>query len=86
MKNPLGISPSKWNQGTTQSKEKYPYDLIGNRGEEKVRVYINGVPAQMVEKCVILLKGLPCPLGFFVKLMCVEMKKSYMIYFIYHSH
>lgn len=81
MKNPLGISPSKWNQGTTQSKEKYPYDPY----EEKV-VHINGVPAQMVEKCVILLKGLPCPVGFFVKLMCVEMKKSYMIYFIYHSH
>lgn len=55
-----------------------------NRSEEKVRVHINGVPAQMMEKCVILLKGLPCPVGFFVKLMCVEMKKSYMIYFIYH--
>ena len=30
MNNPLGISPSKGNQGTTRGKEKY-FDLGGNR-------------------------------------------------------
>ena len=31
MKNPLGVSPSKGYQGTTQGKEKNFYDLGGNR-------------------------------------------------------
>ena len=31
MKDPLGISPSKENQGTTQGKEKNSSDLGGNR-------------------------------------------------------
>ena len=31
MKDPLGISPSKANQGTTQGKEKHSFDLGGNR-------------------------------------------------------
>ena len=31
MKNPLGVSPSKGNQGTTRGKEKNSYDLGGNR-------------------------------------------------------
>ena len=31
MKDPLGISPSKENQGTTQSKEKILFYLGGNR-------------------------------------------------------
>ena len=30
MNNPLGVSPSKGNQGTTRGKEKY-FDLSGNR-------------------------------------------------------
>ena len=30
MKDPLGVSPSKGNQGTTRGKEKY-FDLGGNR-------------------------------------------------------
>ena len=31
MKNPLGVSPSKGNQGTTRGKEKNSHDLGGNR-------------------------------------------------------
>ena len=31
MNNPLGVSPSKGNQGTTRGKEKNPFDLGGNR-------------------------------------------------------
>ena len=31
MKDPLGVSPSKGNQGTTRSKEKNPFNLGGNR-------------------------------------------------------
>ena len=31
MKDPLGVSPSKGSQGTTGSKEKYGFDLGGNR-------------------------------------------------------
>ena len=31
MKNPLGVSPSKGNQGTTRDKEKDSYDFGGNR-------------------------------------------------------
>ena len=31
MKDPLGVSPSKGNQGTKQSKEKISFDLGGNR-------------------------------------------------------
>ena len=31
MKDQLGVSPSKGNQGTTRSKEKYGFDLGGNR-------------------------------------------------------
>ena len=31
MNNPLGVSPSKWNQGTTRGKEKTYFDLGGNR-------------------------------------------------------
>ena len=31
MKDPLGVSPSKGNQGTTQGKEKNSFDLGGNR-------------------------------------------------------
>ena len=31
MKNPLGVSPSKGNQGTTRGKEKNYFDLGGNR-------------------------------------------------------
>ena len=30
MKDPLGVSPSKGNQGTTQGKEKNSFDLGGN--------------------------------------------------------
>ena len=30
-KDQLGVSPSKGNQGTTRSKEKYGFDLGGNR-------------------------------------------------------
>ena len=75
MKDPLGVSPSKGNQGTTRGKEKIllnsvriepttsgldlpllcrlSYEvgqrmsgtiLVGNRGEEKVRVHMNVVP------------------------------------------
>ena len=31
MKDPLGVSPSKGNQGTTRGKEKNSFDLGGNR-------------------------------------------------------
>ena len=31
MKDPLGVSPSKGNQGTTRGKEKKSFDLGGNR-------------------------------------------------------
>ena len=31
MKDPLGISPSKGNQGSTRGKEKNSFDLGGNR-------------------------------------------------------
>ena len=31
MNNPLGVSPSKGNQGTTRGKEKILFDLGGNR-------------------------------------------------------
>ena len=31
MKDPLGVSPSKGNQGTTRGKEKILFDLAGNR-------------------------------------------------------
>ena len=31
MNNPLGVSPSKGNQGTTRGKEKNYFDLGGNR-------------------------------------------------------
>ena len=31
MKDPLGVSPSKGNQGTTRGKEKISFDLGGNR-------------------------------------------------------
>ena len=31
MNNPLGVSPSKENQGTTRGKEKIFFDLGGNR-------------------------------------------------------
>ena len=31
MNNPLGVSPSKGNQGTTRGKEKIIFDLGGNR-------------------------------------------------------
>ena len=31
MKDPLGLSPSKGNQGTTRAKEKHSFDLGGNR-------------------------------------------------------
>ena len=31
MNNPLGVSPSKGNQGTTRGKKKKNYDLSGNR-------------------------------------------------------
>ena len=31
MKDPLGVSPSKGNQGTTRGKEKNYFDLSGNR-------------------------------------------------------
>ena len=31
MDNPLGVSPSKGNQGTTRGKEKKKFDLGGNR-------------------------------------------------------
>ena len=31
MKDPLGVSPSKRNQGTTRGKEKFSFDLGGNR-------------------------------------------------------
>ena len=31
MKDPLGVSPSKGNQGTTRGKEKFLFDLGGNR-------------------------------------------------------
>ena len=31
MKDPLGVSPSKRNQGTTRGKEKNSFDLGGNR-------------------------------------------------------
>ena len=31
MNNPLGVSPSKGNQGTTRGKEKNSFDLGGNR-------------------------------------------------------
>ena len=31
MKDPMGISPSKGNQGTTQGKERIIFDLGGNR-------------------------------------------------------
>ena len=31
MNNPLGVSPSKENQGTTRGKEKKSFDLGGNR-------------------------------------------------------
>ena len=31
MKDPLGISPSKGNQGTTQGEEKNSFDLDGNQ-------------------------------------------------------
>ena len=31
MKDPLGVTPSKGNQGTTRGKEKNSYDLRGNR-------------------------------------------------------
>ena len=31
MKDPLGVSPSKGNQGTTRAKEKFLFDLGGNR-------------------------------------------------------
>ena len=29
MRDPLGVSPSKGNQGTTQGKKKYSFDLVG---------------------------------------------------------
>ena len=32
MKDPLGVSPSKGNQGTTRGKEKNSFDLGGNQG------------------------------------------------------
>ena len=31
MKDPLGVSPSKGNQGTTRGKEKFSFDLGENR-------------------------------------------------------
>ena len=31
MKDPLGVSPSKGNQGTTRGKKKNSFDLGGNR-------------------------------------------------------
>ena len=31
MKDPLGVSPSKGNQGTTRGKETFLFDLGGNR-------------------------------------------------------
>ena len=31
MKDPVGVSPSKGNQGTTRGKEKNSFDLGGNR-------------------------------------------------------
>ena len=31
MNNPMGVSPSKGNQGTTRGKEKNSFDLRGNR-------------------------------------------------------
>ena len=29
MKDPLGVTPSKWNQGTTRGKEKTPLTSVG---------------------------------------------------------
>ena len=37
MNNPLGVSPSKGNQGTTRGKEK-SFDLGGNRTHD-LRIY-----------------------------------------------
>ena len=34
MKDPLGVSPSKGNQGTTRSKDKNSFDLGGNRTQD----------------------------------------------------
>ena len=34
MNNPLGVSPSKGNQGTTQGNEKY-FDLGGNQTNDR---------------------------------------------------
>ena len=31
MKDPLGVSPSNGNQGTTRGKEKYSFDFGGNQ-------------------------------------------------------
>ena len=34
MNNPLGVSPSKGNQGTTRGEEKIFFDLGGNRTDD----------------------------------------------------
>ena len=34
MKDPLGVSPSKGNQGTTRGKEKNYFDLGGHRAHD----------------------------------------------------
>ena len=35
MKDPLGVSPSKGNQGTTRGKEKFYFDLGGNQTHDR---------------------------------------------------
>ena len=41
MNDPLGISPSKGNQGTTRGKEKNYFDLCGNQTHDLVEQRIN---------------------------------------------
>ena len=47
MNNPLSVSPSKGNQGTTQGKVKKPFDLGGNRTHDLLIRSTVAVPTKL---------------------------------------
>ena len=47
MKNALGVSPSKGNQGTTRGKEKNSFDLGGNRTHDLRTRFTVGLPTKL---------------------------------------
>ena len=73
MKDPLGVSPSKGNQGTTRGKEKNSFDLGGNRTHDlRIRSTVT-LPTELrgrTEKVGDDLGGESVPPFVFIVLSC----------------